>query len=72
MGFMGKALMIIGLAVFLVGLVLTFLPNTRLGRLPGDIVIRRDNWTVFIPIVTSILLSVFLTLVLWLISWLRR
>jgi hypothetical protein len=69
---MGKALMIVGLAVFLVGLVLTFLPNTRLGRLPGDIVIRRDNWSVFIPIVTSILLSVFLTLLVWIISWLRR
>ncbi len=69
---MGKALMIIGLALFLVGLVLTLLPSTRLGRLPGDIVIRRDNWSVYIPIVTSILLSVFLTLLLWIISWLRR
>ena len=69
---MGKAFMIIGLAVFLVGLVLTFLPNTRLGRLPGDIVIRRDNWSVFIPIATCILLSVVLTLLLWIISWLRR
>jgi len=64
--------MIVGLAVFLVGLVLTLLPNTRLGRLPGDIVIRRDNWSVFIPIATSILLSVFLTLLLWIISWIRR
>jgi len=64
--------MIVGLAVFFVGLVLTLLPNTRLGRLPGDIVIRRDNWSVFIPIATSILLSVFLTLLLWIISWIRR
>jgi len=69
---MGKALMIIGLVLFVVGLALTFMPNTRLGRLPGDIVIRRENWSVYVPIVTSILLSVFLTLVLWLISWLRR
>ncbi|RPJ56188.1 MAG: DUF2905 domain-containing protein [Acidobacteria bacterium] len=69
---MGRALMIVGLAVFFVGLVLTLLPNTRLGRLPGDIVIRRDNWSVFIPIATSILLSVFLTLLLWIISWIRR
>ena len=69
---MGKVLMIVGLAVFLVGLVLTLLPNTRLGRLPGDIVIRRDNWSVYIPIVTSILISLFLTVVLWIISWLRR
>ncbi len=69
---MGKAFMMVGLAVFLVGLVLTLLPNTRLGRLPGDIVIRRDNWSVFIPIATCILLSVVVTLLLWIISWLRR
>jgi len=69
---MGKALIIIGLVLFVLGLLLTFLPNTRLGRLPGDIVIRRENWSIYIPIVTSILLSVVLTLILWIVSWLRR
>ena len=69
---MGKVFMAVGLALFLVGLVLTLLPNTRLGRLPGDIVIRRDSWSVFIPIATCVLLSVVLTVLVWIISWLRR
>jgi DUF2905 family protein len=41
------------------------LPFFRLGRLPGDIVYRRKNVTVYLPIVTSLLLSLLLTLVLW-------
>ncbi|RPI22823.1 MAG: DUF2905 domain-containing protein [Acidobacteria bacterium] len=69
---MGKLFMALGLALFFIGLILTLMPNIRLGRLPGDIVIRRENWTVFIPIVTTILLSVFLTLLLWVISLWRR
>ena len=40
--------------------------------LPGDIVIRRDNFTFIAPITTSILLSLGLTLLLWLLSLLRR
>lgn len=69
---MGRLLMILGLALFIIGLVLTLAPNLRLGRLPGDIVIKRENWSIYIPIVTSILLSVFLTLLLWVISLWRR
>ena len=41
------------------------LPFFRLGRLPGDIVYRRKNFTLYLPIVTSLLLSLLLTLVLW-------
>jgi hypothetical protein len=37
----------------------------RLGRLPGDIVYRRENVTIYIPLATSLLLSLVLTLVLW-------
>ncbi|HEY3204208.1 MAG TPA: DUF2905 domain-containing protein [Thermoanaerobaculia bacterium] len=36
------------------------------GRLPGDIVIRRDGWTFAFPIVTCLLLSLILSLVMWL------
>jgi hypothetical protein len=41
---------------------------TPLGRLPGDIVYRRGNFTFYFPLVTSILLSVLLTGILWLFS----
>jgi DUF2905 family protein len=37
-----------------------------LGRLPGDIVIERDNFRVYIPLATSLLVSVILSLILWL------
>ncbi|MPY89876.1 MAG: DUF2905 family protein [Luteitalea sp.] len=64
---MGKALVLIGLAVALLGLLL--MVGVPLGRLPGDIVIRRGNATFYIPITTCVLLSLLLTLVL---SLLRR
>ena len=57
---MGKALAIIGLMVTaLGGLMMLGLP---LGRLPGDLVFRRGNVTVYVPIVTSIAVSLFATL----------
>jgi uncharacterized protein HemY len=37
-----------------------------LGRLPGDIVIKRENFTFYFPLATSIIISVILTLILWL------
>jgi Protein of unknown function (DUF2905) len=36
------------------------------GRLPGDLVVRRENWTLAFPIVTCLVLSVLLSLILWL------
>jgi hypothetical protein len=64
---MGRTLIIIGILLVVVGVVITvagrFMP---LGRMPGDIVVRRPNFTFYFPVVTSILLSVLLTLVLWL------
>ena len=57
---MGKALVVIGLMVTaLVGLMILGLP---LGRLPGDLVFRRGNVTVYVPIVTSIAVSLLATL----------
>ena len=57
---MGKALVVIGLMVTaLGGLMILGLP---LGRLPGDLVIRRGNVTVYVPIVTSIAVSLLATL----------
>ena len=64
---MGKALVLVGLLIAGVGaLVMLGFP---VGRLPGDIVFRRGNVTVFLPSATSVLLSVILTLAL---LWLRR
>ena len=65
---MGRALIIIGLALVAAGVVLTLgekLP-VRLGHLPGDIVIRGKNSVFYFPVVTSLLLSVVLSIVFWL------
>jgi hypothetical protein len=64
---MGRALIVLGAALIVVGLVLTILP-IRLGRLPGDIVIRGKNSTFYFPVVTCLLISVVLTLVMWLFN----
>ena len=62
---LGRVLMILGAALFVVGLLLSLAPRVPwLGRLPGDIVYRRGNFTLYFPLVTSILLSVLLTLLL--------
>jgi hypothetical protein len=66
---MGRTLMVIGALLLAVGGVVwaveRFFPG--LGRLPGDIVIQRENFTFYFPLATSILLSLGLSLLLWLL-----
>jgi hypothetical protein len=65
---MGKMLITVGLVFVAVGAFLLFanrLPFLRIGRLPGDIVYQRGNFTFYFPWVTSILISVVLTLLFW-------
>jgi len=69
---LGKVLIFLGLALAVVGLLLTWIPLPKLGRLPGDLHIRRENWSLHFPLVTCLLVSVVLTLVFWLIQWFRR
>ena len=67
---LGRALIIIGIVLVVAGVLVSLgdrLPF-RIGRLPGDLVYRGKNTTVYFPIVTSIVLSVVLTLVLWLFN----
>ncbi len=68
MGDVGRFLVILGLVLIVVGLLLPFLGKLGLGRLPGDIVIERDGFRLYIPLMTSLLVSLVLTLVLWLIN----
>jgi hypothetical protein len=64
---MGRLLLVLGALLFVLGLVLTFAGRVPLvGRLPGDIVYRRGNFTFYFPLATSILLSLLLTGLLWL------
>ena len=64
----GKMLLIGGGLLALVGLLFVLFPKIPMpGRLPGDIVVKRENFSFYFPLMTSILLSVLLSLVLWLI-----
>ncbi len=67
LGGLGRVLMAVGGVIFVLGLVLSLLGRTGLGRLPGDIVVQRGGFTFYFPIVTSILLSLLLTGILWLL-----
>ncbi|NLO80248.1 MAG: DUF2905 domain-containing protein [Xanthomonadaceae bacterium] len=62
----GKLLVNIGLILVIIGLLWPWLSKLGLGRLPGDIVIKRENFTFYFPLATSIIASIVLTLILWL------
>jgi len=62
---LGKALIMVGAVIVVVGLALSFGPRIPfLGRLPGDIAVNRGNVHFYFPIVTSLILSALLTLIL--------
>ena len=61
----GRALMVAGAVLILVGALLSFGPKIPLlGKLPGDFVVKRENVTFYFPLATCILLSVIITLLL--------
>jgi hypothetical protein len=64
---LGRFLVIVGGILLILGLVLWLGPRIPwLGKLPGDITYKRDNFTFYFPLGTCILLSVILTLILYL------
>lgn len=63
-----KWLIVLGLVLVALGLLWPLVQKLGLGRLPGDIVIERENFRLYLPLGTSILISVVLSLVLWLIG----
>lgn len=69
---LGRTLVIVGVLILLAGLLAMGLGKLGLGRLPGDILIKRDGTTIFIPIVSMILLSVLLSVIINLILWFFR
>jgi hypothetical protein len=65
---MARFLVVLGLALLAVGLLWPYLSRLGLGRLPGNIVIERDNATFYFPVGTCLLLSLLFTLVFWLVN----
>jgi hypothetical protein len=65
---MQKWLIATGVLFVLAGLLWPYLSQIGLGRLPGDIVIERDNVHFYFPIVTCLIISLALSIVVWLIN----
>jgi hypothetical protein len=65
---MARFLIVLGLVILVVGLLWPYLSRIGLGRLPGDIVIERDNVTFYFPIVTCLLLSLVFSVVFWAVN----
>ena len=63
---MRTILIVSGITILLIGLAWPML-SRYLGRLPGDIVVKREGWTFAFPIVTCLVLSAVLSLLLWLL-----
>jgi hypothetical protein len=72
---MGKSIIIIGVILVIIGVLVLFkesIPFLKyLGRLPGDITIKRENFSIHFPIVTSIVISIILSIVLYIVSKFR-
>ncbi len=68
MGEIGKTLVFIGFFLILIGILLSFSDKLpfNFGRLPGDFIYKKDNFTFYFPLTSSILFSVILSLVLYL------
>ncbi|BCD68338.1 DUF2905 domain-containing protein [Nitratiruptor sp. YY09-18] len=59
----GKILVFMGIALIVIGLFISYV-----GRLPGDIYIKKENFTFYFPITTSIVLSILFSLLLYIFS----
>ncbi|HWQ39305.1 MAG TPA: DUF2905 domain-containing protein [Burkholderiales bacterium] len=62
---MQKWLITLGIVLLVLGLAWPLVAKLGLGRLPGDIEVKREGFTFYFPITTSILVSLVLTLILW-------
>ncbi len=69
MGSIGKLFIIIGGILVVLGVVLSFFNRIPwIGKLPGDILIKKENFTFYFPLTTSIILSAILSFFLFLIG----
>ncbi|MCL4497796.1 MAG: DUF2905 domain-containing protein [Deltaproteobacteria bacterium] len=57
-----------GIVLIISGIIFVFYPKLHLGRFPGDIIIRKGNFTFYFPLGLSIAISVILTIILYIIS----
>jgi len=70
----GKYIIITGIVLLIIGLILYFVGNKFqwFGHLPGDIKIKRENFRLYAPITSMIIISAFLSFLLWLFSKIKH
>ena len=61
---MSKTLITLGIVLIVLGVFYPFLGNIGLGRLPGDIVIKKDNFNLYFPITSAIIVSIIISIIL--------
>lgn len=61
-----RVLITLGVVLLLLGLLWPWIQKMGLGRLPGDLVIERENFRLYFPLATSIIISLIVTLLFWL------
>lgn len=66
--YFAKFLIVVGIIVVIVGVLMLLNIKIPFGKLPGDIVIKKENFTFAFPIVTCIIASIVLSFVMWIIS----
>ncbi len=68
MGDIGKILIIAGLVLLIAGIIFILYPRLPLGKLPGDIIIKKGSFTFYFPLATSIIISIILTIIIYFIG----
>jgi len=72
MGELARVMILIGTVLIVIGLVMLVLPRFPfLGRLPGDILIKKEHLTFYFPLATSIVISIIISVILYLINKFR-
>ncbi|HYA85980.1 MAG TPA: DUF2905 domain-containing protein [Nitrospirota bacterium] len=72
MGEMAKMFILLGAVLIVLGLILLLLQKTPfLGKLPGDILIKREHVTIYFPLATSIIISIIISLILYFLNRFR-
>jgi uncharacterized membrane protein len=69
---MARFLIIIGAVLVVLGIAWPLLAKLGLGRLPGDILIERENFTLFVPLASGLIVSVVISLIVSLMLWIAR
>lgn len=66
---LGKSLIVIGVVIAVIGLIFSLGPKIPyLGKLPGDIYLKKDNFVFYFPLATSIIISVVISIILYIIT----